>query len=66
MLTRLQKASLRELGELIIELADAGQMNSVKDLKTTFEERVKRFGDFDTFASDAGNESPDEPSGPRN
>ena len=63
MLTKLQKASLRELDELIIEMGERKQVNTFRELKQLFEERLKHFGDFDTYASYFGDESPDESAG---
>ena len=63
MLTKLQKASLKELGELVIEMGERKQVNTFRELKATFEERVKYFGDSDTYTSYFGDESFDEPSG---
>lgn len=65
MLTKLQRASLRELGELVIEMGETNQVNTFRELKITFDERVKYFGNFDTGASDCGDESSDESSRPR-
>jgi hypothetical protein len=44
-------------------MGERKQVNTFRELKQLFEERLKHFGDFDTYASYFGDESPDESAG---